>query len=83
MTIYELKRNYEEKQKGHFFDKETLKFFGQTLSKMRVTKDITVTDYRGNKHNCYCVSATGRIEGKITNNLYYFDSETFEIVHNI
>ena len=46
MTIYELKRRYLEKNWGsHFFDPDWLKFFGEALTRMRVSKQtVTVTD---------------------------------------
>ena len=37
MTIYEIKRRLEEK-KPHFFSRETLKFFGQTMKDFKVYK---------------------------------------------
>lgn len=60
MTIYELKNRYLEKNPGsHFFDPDTLKFFGEALSRMRVLKKtVTVTDISGEVHECYVVSAT-------------------------
>ena len=40
MTVYELKARYLEKHpNGHFFDPETLKYFGETLSTMRVLRE--------------------------------------------
>ena len=39
MTIYEIKRRLtESKNDTHFFDRKTLKFFGQTLKMFRVQK---------------------------------------------
>ena len=60
MTIYELKRAYYEKNPdGHFFDRDTLKFFGEALSRMRVLKKtVMITDISGDEHECYVVSAT-------------------------
>lgn len=37
MTIYEIKRRLEEK-KPHFFSRDTLKFFGQTMRDFKVYK---------------------------------------------
>ena len=37
MTIYEIKRRLEEK-KPHFFSRQTMKFFGQTMRDFKVYK---------------------------------------------
>lgn len=60
MTIYELKRlHLTAHPNSHFFDNDTLKFFGEALSRMRVLKNTaTVKDVCENKHTCYVVSAT-------------------------
>ncbi len=86
MTIYELKRKHEEHNKGsYFFSRDTLKFFGESLSKMRVLKKTTqITDVLGDKHICYVVSSTrnknafGRCKPYIKH--LYFDCNTFEDV---
>lgn len=59
MTIYEFKRMYESKHKDYMFSSDTLKFFGEALSRMRVLKyKSVIIDYLGNKHNCYIISST-------------------------
>lgn len=86
MTIYELKREHEKHNKGsYFFSKNTLAFFGESLSRMRVLKNkIDVVDSIGEKHTCYVVSSTrnknafGRCKPYIVH--LYFDSTTFEDV---
>ena len=72
--------DYNEKQHGHYFDRETLKFFGERLSDMRIHKTIVVReDYQGKKHDCYVIS---RLQRKHPNGpkrtLAYFDVETLE-----
>jgi hypothetical protein len=60
MTFYELKNNIINKgRETHFFDHDTLKFFGESLSRMRLlkTKQV-VTDILGKKHTCYVIAAT-------------------------
>ena len=84
MTIYELRREHEKHNDGsYFFSDETLKFFGESLSKMRVLKKTTrITDILGIEHNCYVVSSTrsknafGRCKPYVK--YLYFDSTTFE-----
>jgi len=85
MKIYNNMRSfiadyYEKNPTGHYFDRETLKFFGERLSDMRVNKTIEVKeDYRGEKHDCYVIS---RLQRKHPNGpkrtLAYFDVETLE-----
>jgi hypothetical protein len=86
MTIYELKRKHEEHNRhSYFFSDETLKFFGERLSRMRVLKKTTrITDALGVEHDCIVVSsqrnknAFGRC--KPYSVYLYFDSTTFEDV---
>ena len=86
MTIYQLKNEHEKHNNGsYFFSEETLKFFGESLSRMRVLKKTTqITDALGIEHNCIIVSSTrnknafGRC--KPYSVYLYFDSTTFEDV---
>ena len=71
---------YEKNPTGHYFDPDTLKFFGERLSDMRINKTIEVKeDYRGEKHDCYVIS---RLKCNHPNGpkrtLAYFDVETLE-----
>ena len=82
MDIYELKNKHLEKNPGsHFFDYDTLKFFGEALSRMRVLKNpALITDVCGEKHTCYVVSATRTKNWngscKPYTHYHYFDKET-------
>ena len=45
MTIYEIKRRYEEAARergsgGHWFDRATMRFFGQTLRAFKVARNF-------------------------------------------
>ena len=86
MTIYELKNKHLEKNPGsHFFNPDTLEFFGEALSRMRVLKQIvTVTDYSGETHECYVVSATRTKDWNGPSEPYvyyhYFDVDTLQAV---
>ena len=81
MTIYGLKERHEGKHPGsHFFDADTLKFFGERLSEMRVLKNLeTITSAGGETHTCYCVSSLQRnAPGHPRRAYHYFDWETFD-----
>lgn len=83
MTVYELKSRYLEKHpNGHFFDPETLKFFGETLSSMRVLRGfVQKKDSMGEMHTCVCLSKLSKdFMGKKRRNYAYFDVDTFEHV---
>lgn len=83
MTVYELKACYLEKHpNGHFFDSDTLKFFGETLSTMRVLREtVQKRDSMGEMHTCYVLSKQSKdFSGKKRRTYAYFDMETFEYV---
>ena len=84
MEFYELKSKIETKGgESHFFDHDTLKFFGERLSEMRLLKDkVEITDICGEKHTCYVISATRRKNAfqscKPYKYYHYFDVNTFQ-----
>lgn len=81
MTAYELMRQYNRYQEnGHYFDRDTLKFFGERISEMRVLKDVIVLkDCTGENHTCYILSSLQRNHPiKPTRHYTYFDIWTFE-----
>lgn len=86
MNIYQIKNKMETIGKeSHFFDHETLSFFGERLSEMNVLKNkVIITDILGKDHICYIISATRRKNafGKCKPYKYYhyIDSTTFEHV---
>ena len=83
MTVYELRSRYLEKHpNGHFFDSDTLKFFGETLSTMRVLREtVQKRDSMGEMHTCYVLSKQSKdFSGKKRRTYAYFDMETFEYV---
>jgi len=80
MTVYALKARHEGKHPGsHFFDPDTLRFFGERLSDMRVLKQLeTVTSAGGETHTCYCLSSLQRkAPGGPRRAYHYFDAETY------
>ena len=81
MTAYELRRKYKENNPdGHYFDVNTLRFFGEDMESMEVQKDLeTVKDYRGKEHLCYVLVSLQRNhpDGE-TWVKHYFDSQTYD-----
>lgn len=67
---------YDERNGGHFFDRDTLRFFGETMRSFTVYGFELVEDSRGDVHDCYAVHHT------ITDGKYrfpktaYFDRDT-------
>lgn len=81
MDVQNLIQKYKKHNPdGHFFDKETLKFFGETLSSMYVYKNKEkYTDSLGKEHICWCLRSRQRNHPCGPQNAYhYFDHETFE-----
>lgn len=78
-TITEFITEYKNKYpKDHFFDKDTLKFFGERLSDMRLLKTrekIITAD--GETHICYIISTKQRnAPGGVKKVYHYFDMDT-------
>lgn len=81
MPVWKLVDIYQGKHPGgHFFDKDTLKFFGERLSDMRILSETeTVKDCLGETHECYVLSRLQRKHPCGPRRTYaYFDMETFE-----
>lgn len=79
MTVEELKRECKSHNPdSHFFDSDTLKFFGD--SKMYVLKGTAeIVDIFGEKHTCYVLSTFQKnFPFKATRRYHYFDVNTFE-----
>lgn len=81
--VYSLKNAHEAAHPtSHFFDHDTLKFFGEHLSSMRLLKRrSTITDCMGEKHECYCLSSPQKTPfGNRRTRWFYFDVDTLEEV---
>ena len=74
-------QQYEYLNGGHFFDRATLKFFGQTRRSFDITENNIITDHDGNKRNVYRVFSRGNIDGYKFSHVHYFDHKTFEEVY--
>lgn len=82
-SAYALRNEYyKHNPDGHYFDAETLKFWGERFSEFSVLKEMTVIhDYRGTAHNCYVLSKiTKDYRGRRVRKYDYFDGETFDRV---
>ena len=83
MSVWKLMREHQQNYpESHFFDKETLRFFGERISEMRVLKNvIRINDFYGNAHTCYVLSSLQRNNpAGASRKHHYFDVETFEVI---
>ena len=56
-----IKAYYKKNPEGHYFDQETLSFFGERVSDMRLLKKTAkVKDIRGVEHEAYVISRLQR-----------------------
>ena len=81
--IYALRYAYYRKHPdGHWFDADTLKYFGERLSDMRLLKGTsTITDVCGEAHEVYTVSRLQRkYPGGARRTYAHFDTTTLEDV---
>ena len=81
MTVYGLIERYRRTHPyGHFFDHDTLKFFGERISEMRVLKNtVEITDIVGEKHTCYVLSSLQRKHPvRPVRSYHYFDVDTYD-----
>lgn len=62
MDVYRLMAEYANHNPGgHYFDRKTLRFFGERISEMRVLKGTyKVRDGAGNEYEAYCLSSLQR-----------------------
>lgn len=82
-SVYELRDAFCQKHPdSHYFDHDTLKFFGESLSTMRLLKNkAMVIDSLGEEHECYVLSRLQKKHPMGPRRTYaYFDCETLEDV---
>lgn len=80
-NIDELIRAYYQKNpNGHYFDRDTLKFFGECRSDMRLLEGtVKVKDVCSEEHEAYCISRLQRKHPGGPRITYaYFDIETLD-----
>lgn len=77
MTVYTIMQEYRNHHPhGHYFDTETLRFFGERISEMRVLKKTKIVNGRV----CYVLSTLQRnAPGGPIRHYAYVDAETFDI----
>lgn len=79
-TVDDLARAYKKAHPGgHFFDPDTLKFFGERRSEMRLLKGVAIIkDVTGEQHECYVLSSVQRpgYPLKQRRKYHYFDTAT-------
>ena len=80
-SVNQLISEYQSKHPdGHFFDRDTLQFFGETVSSMRLSKNtVQVKDSSGDEHEAYALSRLQRnYPGGARRTYAYFDVETLD-----
>jgi len=76
MTPSELKQNYEEKVGGHFFDRKTMKFFGDTI------KNYGCYSYKIDDVEVWALRRKNPVKHGL-NKTHYFDKITFKELKTI
>lgn len=71
---------YKKNPNGHYFDRDTLRFFGERRSDMRLLKGtVRIKDVCDNYHEAYVVSRLQRkYPGGPRRTYAYFDVETLD-----
>lgn len=77
ITLSQLINEYK-KRNNHYFDKDTLKYWGERLSDMKILKDTVIKkDLQGKEHECIVLSKISKdFYGKPYRNYDYFDIVT-------
>ena len=82
MTVPKLiTKYYEHNPDGHFFDGETLSFFGELADEMRLAdRTEVIEDYLGNQHECYVLVTYQHNTPSFCPDFsyHYFDVKSFE-----
>ena len=80
MTASELKYQYQTRGNGYFFNRSTMKFFGDTMRNYYVSAGTVVIETpTGNIHRCYELTRVHSVKHGL-NSAAYFDIDTFEAV---
>lgn len=76
--LYDFEKAHPE---SHYFDRETLKFFGESLSSMRILKNTTIINDAGTPRECFTLSKLGKdFRGRKCRSYAYFDCNTLEYI---
>ena len=66
---------------SHFFERSSMKFFGDTMANYYVPKEpVTITTRQGDKQQCYELQRRRPVTQGLADS-DYFDINTFERVH--
>ena len=81
-NIYSFIDDYNKKVGDLYFSQDTLKFFGERVSGMRIFKNtVKITDNMNEKRECYILSSLQRNYPSGAKRSYkYFDCETLKRV---
>lgn len=83
MTASELKYCVEEAgHDSHFFTRQTMKFFGDTMRNYGVRGPVTVEQYDGAKRSVYELYRRRPVKHGLQSSAY-FDAETFARVQGV
>lgn len=86
MDQYDLIRLYKQENGGHYFDEDTLRFFGETTSEMELTPKFVTVIQDGEEHEAYELRLTRRRyafeECEAFHVFSYFDSKTLSVLKN-
>ncbi len=80
MTPSELKAKVEETG-SHFFNRKTMKFFGDTMRNFAVSGPMEIETHDG-KRVAYQLRRRKPVKSGICRS-HYFDSETFKEIHQV
>ena len=80
MTASEIKYQYQSRDNGYYFDRDSMKFFGDTMSNYYVpAATVEIETWSGEKHTCYELQRRRPVKHGLTKSAY-FDVETFDVV---
>ena len=80
MNASELKYNYQAHTGGYFFDRSSMKFFGDTMRNYYVSANtVNIETSSGYIHECYELTRVRPVKHGLSSSAF-FDVETFERV---
>jgi hypothetical protein len=88
MTARDVKRGYEKYHRmngtqGHFFDRDTMRFFGDTMSNFGVRDGCVINTYSGEQVEVWDLYRRRPVNGGIHGHCAYFRKDTFQEVDGV
>lgn len=85
MTVSELKYHYQlANPNGHFFDRKTMSFFGDTMSNYGVRANtVNVREYDGNIVECFVLYRRRATKHGLTGSAYFSVSDFSKIIGEV